>query len=453
MKSIVNSLFTSPTHFALVTFLILVATMVVIGTPRMSSAESPTEAISRIRSGAHAQMPPPQTAYASGAADKGMTIENGTGYLLKIHFDGPVSRTVDVPNGQSAGVELVVGRYQVAAEVPGSQVVPFYGEQSYQPKLNLVQAALLRLYNGPQRLLGMLEALRTSAAEPLSAQAVVGSFLLFLMATGLGLANYILVKLGVEVAFPPDDIIIEILGLTVDAVQLTALVFILAEVLCGMIALEFLGWTHFFDWRELLSESWRQRLSSLSVSMLGELIMSEAALGAYRTAIMIEPDINGVSGILPAHLASVLGIPTNMTLVPAMAVATLSVIVPSLFALSSYGIYPLAMFLAASALSGPIIALHLVRGLLGIMTEAIPRIAEIVDEVINLLSALWSLFRHGAQSLHEKLLEAKRKRGLRRQLQKYMEAERRLKFIETSNLLRRRWEVQRQLEHYLKGGR
>ena len=61
-----------------------------------------------------------------------MTIENGTGHTLHVHFSGPVSRTVVVPDGRSESVELVVGDYQVAAEVPGSRITPFYGQQSYQ---------------------------------------------------------------------------------------------------------------------------------------------------------------------------------------------------------------------------------------------------------------------------------------------------------------------------------
>lgn len=76
---------------------------------------------------------PSQTAHASGPAGKGMTIENETGALLRVHFSGPANHTVDVSNGQSADVELVVGSYEVAAEVPGTAILPFYGSQTYQP--------------------------------------------------------------------------------------------------------------------------------------------------------------------------------------------------------------------------------------------------------------------------------------------------------------------------------
>lgn len=49
-----------------------------------------------------------------------------------IHFSGPVSRTVVVPDGKSESVELAVGDYQIAAEVPGARITPFFGRQAYQ---------------------------------------------------------------------------------------------------------------------------------------------------------------------------------------------------------------------------------------------------------------------------------------------------------------------------------
>ena len=99
---------------------------------RMSIAETPEEAIRRIQAGRHTPMPPPTTAPASGPTGKGMTIENGTGQTLHVHFSGPVSRTVVVPDGSSESVELAVGDYQVAAEIPASRIIPFFGRQAYQ---------------------------------------------------------------------------------------------------------------------------------------------------------------------------------------------------------------------------------------------------------------------------------------------------------------------------------
>lgn len=97
-------------------------------------AETPNEAIRRIQAGQHSQMPPAITAPASGPAGKGMTIENGTGHVLHIHFSGPMSRTVVVADGRSESVELAVGDYQIAAEAPSSEITPFYGRQTYRPR-------------------------------------------------------------------------------------------------------------------------------------------------------------------------------------------------------------------------------------------------------------------------------------------------------------------------------
>ncbi len=56
-----------------------------------------------------------------------MSIVNATGRLLRVYFKGPTSATIDVPDGKSADVQLSVGQYEVAGEVPGSPVQPFYG--------------------------------------------------------------------------------------------------------------------------------------------------------------------------------------------------------------------------------------------------------------------------------------------------------------------------------------
>jgi hypothetical protein len=88
-------------------------------------------AIQRIKSGAHSSMPEPTTAPASGAEGEGMTIENGTGQTLYVYFSGPVNKTVKIASGTERSVSLVVGRYEVAGEIPGGNVRPFYGKQSY----------------------------------------------------------------------------------------------------------------------------------------------------------------------------------------------------------------------------------------------------------------------------------------------------------------------------------
>jgi hypothetical protein len=62
-----------------------------------------------------------------------ITIENGTALAVSVYFRGPAERSVIVHSGQTLSVGLPAGRYQVAAEIPGSSVIPFYGEQTYDP--------------------------------------------------------------------------------------------------------------------------------------------------------------------------------------------------------------------------------------------------------------------------------------------------------------------------------
>ena len=112
----------------------------------VAAAESSAEAIARIRDGPHGRMPPPQMAHATGGPGKGMTIENGTGHLLRVHFNGPTTQTVAVPNGQSAGLDLAVGTYEAAAEVPETPIMPFYGKQAYKQRTHY----WLKFYVGAQ---------------------------------------------------------------------------------------------------------------------------------------------------------------------------------------------------------------------------------------------------------------------------------------------------------------
>ena len=117
-------------YVAALTLLLIICSSAAV-TPTVE-AETTEDAIQRIRAGRHVAMPTPTSTAAFGPAGKGMTIENQSGHMLHDHFSGPVSRSVVIPSGQTAGVELSIGRYQVAAEVPQPRIVPFYGEQAYE---------------------------------------------------------------------------------------------------------------------------------------------------------------------------------------------------------------------------------------------------------------------------------------------------------------------------------
>jgi len=92
------------------------------GSTAPTSSASPIQssdtlaAINRIKNGRHETMPAPTAVTAN---------------TLYVYFSGPTTRTVTIPTGSKAGVTLDVGSYQVAAEIPNSDIRPFYGAQSY----------------------------------------------------------------------------------------------------------------------------------------------------------------------------------------------------------------------------------------------------------------------------------------------------------------------------------
>lgn len=103
------------------------------GAASQTSDDTADKAIARIRSGKFVPIPPATSAPASAEAGRGLDVENDTGQTLLVHFRGPVSRTATVPAGQSVGIDLAVGEYEIAAEVLAADLTPFYGRQSYAP--------------------------------------------------------------------------------------------------------------------------------------------------------------------------------------------------------------------------------------------------------------------------------------------------------------------------------
>jgi len=94
------------------------------------------QAINRIKRSAHVTMPAPQVKYTRGRAGKGMTLVNGTPFLLRFYFKGPVTKTVALKPGKSTDIALVVGRYEVAVEAKATKrnvvIRPFYGLHDYR---------------------------------------------------------------------------------------------------------------------------------------------------------------------------------------------------------------------------------------------------------------------------------------------------------------------------------
>lgn len=89
------------------------------------------EAIGRIRAGRYAPMPAAQASARSGLGSPRLTIENGTQYELRVYLSGPAARSVSIQAGASAVLDLAAGSFKLAAEIPNSSILPFYGEQTF----------------------------------------------------------------------------------------------------------------------------------------------------------------------------------------------------------------------------------------------------------------------------------------------------------------------------------
>jgi hypothetical protein len=87
-----------------------------------------------IRIGPHGQMPPAQCSSTGGTAwgTTTMSVQNSTAYQLTVLWDGPVSRKLVLDPGASQTVDLTSGTYHVAGRVAAADVLPYYGEESYQ---------------------------------------------------------------------------------------------------------------------------------------------------------------------------------------------------------------------------------------------------------------------------------------------------------------------------------
>jgi hypothetical protein len=93
------------------------------------------DVVEKIRAGDHAAMPPTQRVTVNALAASGrttMTVKNSTAYELSVFFDGPVSTKVTLRPGASQDVDLAPGMFHVAGRVSASEVLPFYGEETYE---------------------------------------------------------------------------------------------------------------------------------------------------------------------------------------------------------------------------------------------------------------------------------------------------------------------------------
>jgi tetratricopeptide (TPR) repeat protein len=103
------------------------------------------EAIGRIRAGRYAPMPAAQASAGSAVGSPRLTIENATQYELHVYVSGPQARSFSIQAGASTVVDLAAGTFRLAAEIPNSSVLPFYGEQTFNNGTAYVERFYVRV--------------------------------------------------------------------------------------------------------------------------------------------------------------------------------------------------------------------------------------------------------------------------------------------------------------------
>ena len=99
----------------------------------MSVETTVHDVVEKIRSGDHGPMPVAQRSGRVGMSVRTtITIRNSTAHELSVFFDGPVSTKVTLPPGASQDLDLAPGLFHVAGRVSASDVLPFYGEETYE---------------------------------------------------------------------------------------------------------------------------------------------------------------------------------------------------------------------------------------------------------------------------------------------------------------------------------
>ena len=76
-------------------------------------------------------MPQAQASGRSGTGSPRLTIENGTQYEIHVYLSGPETHSASIPAGGTSVLDLQSGTLKLAAEIPNSSIVPFYGEQTF----------------------------------------------------------------------------------------------------------------------------------------------------------------------------------------------------------------------------------------------------------------------------------------------------------------------------------
>jgi hypothetical protein len=113
---------------------------------KVSTEPTVHDVVEKIRSVDHGPMPVAQRSGGVGVTGRTtMMIRNSTAYELSVFFDGPVSTKVTLAPGASQDVDLAPGMFHVAGRVSASDVLPFYGEETYEASARYS----VRFYIGP----------------------------------------------------------------------------------------------------------------------------------------------------------------------------------------------------------------------------------------------------------------------------------------------------------------
>jgi len=84
-----------------------------------------------VRSGSYATLPQARAIAFGVSQQPSLSIRNQTAYELTVLMAGPVERSLSVPAGASRSVVVPPGTYRVVGQVKASNVLPFFGTQTY----------------------------------------------------------------------------------------------------------------------------------------------------------------------------------------------------------------------------------------------------------------------------------------------------------------------------------
>jgi hypothetical protein len=89
--------------------------------------------IDEIKKGKHEEMPPAEAAEPALGGETGTEILNDTPFTLTFYLTGPLTQRVVIGPGDSKSMSVPPGDYEVAVRASSKSVIPYYGQQRYNP--------------------------------------------------------------------------------------------------------------------------------------------------------------------------------------------------------------------------------------------------------------------------------------------------------------------------------